>query len=69
MLYEIKVFKFMGNKRKIIHSIEISARNPVMAVEKACLYLGPERMAEIRELPNPVNQYPSVNKIQRDGLT
>jgi hypothetical protein len=68
MLYEIKVFRFMGNKRKVIHSMEVSARDPVMAIEKACIRLGPERMAEIREIPDPIHRYPIINKVQRDGV-
>jgi hypothetical protein len=62
MLYEIKVFRLLGNKKENVYSIEIQARDPVNAVEKACIRLGPERMAEIRELG--INKH-MINKISR----
>jgi hypothetical protein len=65
MLYEIKVFRLLGNKKENVYSIEIQARDPVNAVEKACIRLGPERMAEIRELN--INK-PKVNRIARNGI-
>lgn len=67
MLYEIKVFKFFGNKRKVISTIEVWGPTLSLAIRKACPKLGPERMAEIREIPDPI-QRPTISKIQRDGV-
>lgn len=64
MLYEITVFRIDGKKKTRINSMEVWANDPVNAVEKACLRLGPERMAEIKE----IHPLPSVNRIERDGV-
>ncbi len=64
MLYEITVFRLKGKRKIKIHSIEIWARDPMGAVEKSCLRLGIERMAEIKE----IHQLPKVNRIERNGV-
>lgn len=68
MLYEIKVYQIRGSKRNRLYATEIQAGNPTLALERACIRLGPSRLCEIRELPNPDREYPQVNKIQRDGV-
>jgi hypothetical protein len=68
MLYEIKVYHVRGNKRHRLYATEIQASNPVIAIERACIRLGPSRLCEIREIPNHDREYPQVNKIQRNGV-
>ena len=65
MLYKITVFKFFGNKKRKVYSTEISAKDILVAVEKAFIRLGPDRVAEIQEIHS---EYPAVNRIARDGV-
>ncbi len=67
MIYEITVFKLMGNKRQRIFSKGFGARDATQALEKACVTLKPERIIEIRMIENPID-YPRVSRPGRDGV-
>jgi hypothetical protein len=66
MLYKITVFKIGDGKKKWIHSVELNALNPMQAVEKACVKMGPDRLMEISEVHHFAR--PTINRIHRDGF-
>lgn len=66
MLYEFTVFKEMGNKRKKIFGVEIAARNPINALERACIRFGPGRIIEMRQVDDIIR--PKVTRIERNGI-
>lgn len=65
MLYEITVLEFVKGKKKRIFSMEVWAKDLVEAVEKACIFLGPDRVVDIKELHF---ERPKVNRVARDGV-
>lgn len=66
MLYEFTVFKEMRNKRKKVFSSQVTAANPVNALERACIRLAPDRIIEIRQVDDITK--PKVTRIERDGV-
>lgn len=50
MIYQIAVYKVGSKKSTKLYSIEIDARNPVVALERAYIRLTPSREIVIRQV-------------------
>jgi len=68
MLFIITVWRELGNKRKKIYSNEVTARDPVQALEKSCVRFSRDRIVEIR-MVDQVIERPPVKRISRDALS
>ena len=72
MLYKITVFKEMGNKRKWLYTKEISARDGIAALERACVTFTPDRIVEIRQIDGVDQETrferPAIKRVQRDAI-
>jgi hypothetical protein len=51
MLFNVKVFRLLGNKRKWIFTKEIPAENMVQALERSCIRFSEDRIVEISQFP------------------
>lgn len=67
MLFLVTVWREMGNKRQRVFSNEVSARDPIQALEKSCVRFSGDRIVEIRVL-HPVTTRPSVTRVSRNGV-
>jgi len=50
MLFDITVYRVAGNKRTRLHATQISARDPVVALERSYVRLTPDREIVIRQV-------------------
>lgn len=50
MIYQIALYKVSGKKSTKLYSMEIDARNPVVALERAYVRLTPGREIVIRQV-------------------
>jgi len=62
MVYEIRMFKMLGNKRHMVTSVLIDARDGVQALERSCVHLGRNRVIEIREAEERFERPPMVTR-------
>jgi len=68
MLFLITVWRELGNKRQKIYSNEVTAKNPVQALEKAYIRFMSDRIVEIR-MVEPIIERPPIKRISRDALS